>query len=118
MVLVTNSWRLWLVGMAASLVLFGVVYLAVIAPSQNTANQAIKTGLQQSQQVIKQAKHQLNAVAGQAGAANSQASAATGQASSVTRHANTELSRAARLAQCVTAAGTDTGKIQACQTKF
>ncbi len=38
MVLVTRSWRLWLVGMAASLVIFAVVYFAVIQPAQNTAD--------------------------------------------------------------------------------
>jgi hypothetical protein len=111
--------------MAASLVLFGVVYFAVIAPGQNTANQALKTGLAQGEQVIKQSKQQLNNVASQASAANSQAgsansqsSAATGHASTVTAHAKSELDKAAKLAQCVAAAGTDTGKIQACQAKF
>ncbi len=125
MVLVTGNWRLWMVGMAASLVLFGVVYFAVIAPSQNTANQALKTGLQQSEQVIKQAKQQLNSATGQANAAASQAttaagqaSSASGQVSSATGHAKQELNKAAKLAQCVTAAGTDTGKIAACQAKF
>ena len=66
MVLVTRSWRLYLVGLAASLVMFLIIYFAVISPAQNTANQALKTGLQQSQQVINQAQKQLTN-SGQAG---------------------------------------------------
>jgi hypothetical protein len=72
MVLVSNSWRLWLVGMAVSLAIFGVVYFTVIKPSTDTANQAIKSGLQQTQQVLNPAQKQLKG-AGGSGAAGSQA---------------------------------------------
>jgi hypothetical protein len=89
------------------------------------ANQALKTGLQQSEQVIKQANQQLNSATGQAGAAArqastvaGQASSASGQSSNVSGAAKQELSKAEKLAQCVTAAGTDTGKIAAGQAKF
>ena len=104
MVLVTNSWRIWLVGMAASLVLFGVLFFAVIQPSQNTANQAVKSGLQETQQVLKQSQKQL-------GSASGQANGATGQA-------KTQLSKVQKLTACVTAAGTDPTKLESCQSKF
>ena len=105
MVLVTRSWRLWMVGMAASLVIFAVVYFAVIQPAQNTANQALKTGLQQSQQVINQAQKALST--------NS-----SGQASAVTQQAQQALGNAAKLTACVASAGTDTSQLQSCQVKY
>ncbi len=101
MVLVTRSWRLWMVSMAASLAIFAVVYFTVIKPGGDTANQALKSGLQQSQQVLDQAQQQLKNAGGQAGAAGSQA-----------------LSTAQKLTACVSAAGTDPTKLAACQTKF
>jgi hypothetical protein len=100
MVLVSTSWRLWLVGMAVSLAIFGVVYFTVIKPSTDTANQAIKSGLQQTQQVLNQAQKQLKNTGG-AGAGSSQA-----------------LSNAQKLTACVAAAGTDPSKLSACQVKF
>jgi cytoskeletal protein RodZ len=115
MVLVTGNWRMYLAGLAASLVIFGVVFFAVIKPSSDTANQAVKQGLQQSQQVINQAQKQLSTAASQAGQASGQAKQIT---KSVSGQAQQELGKAAKLTQCVTAAGTDAGKIQACQVKF
>jgi peptidoglycan hydrolase CwlO-like protein len=111
MVLVTGSWKLWLAGLAASLAIFGVVYFTVIQPDQNTANQAVKTGLQQSQQAISQAQKQFNNASGQVGSTS-------GQASSASAQTNQTLSKAQKLTACLSAAGTDTGKIQVCQTKF
>ncbi len=108
MVLVTGNWRLWLAGMAASLAIFGVLYFTVIKPNSDTANQALKSGLQQSQQVISQAKKQINAAGAQS----------NGQAAAAVSTANTQLSKAAKLTACVQAAGTDAGKIQSCQVKF
>jgi hypothetical protein len=90
--------------MAASLVIFAVVFFTVIQPSMNTANQALKSGLQQSQQVIKQAQQQLGSDSGQAGGANVKA--------------QQQLGKAAKLTSCVAAAGTDPAKIQACQAKY
>jgi type II secretory pathway component PulM len=104
MVLVTNNWRLWLVGLGASLVIFAVVFFTVIQPSQNTANQALTTGLQQSQQALGQAQKQLSTASSQAGAAAPQ----TQQA----------LSKSSQLTGCLSQAGTDLGKVQACQAKF
>jgi preprotein translocase subunit YajC len=94
---------MYLVGLAASLVLFAIVYFAVIRPDQNTANQALKTGLQQSQQVINQAQKALT---------NS------GESSAVTGQAQQALGNAAKLTACVASAGTDAGALQTCQVKY
>ncbi len=120
MVLVTNNWRLWMVGMAASLVIFAVVFFTVIQPSENTANQALKSGLQQTQQVLNQAQKQVASDSGQAGATAGtvQQRAASGQASGAAGTAEKVLSRAQKLTACVTSAGTDPTKLQACQAKF
>ena len=101
MVLVTGNFRVWLVGVAASLVIFAVAYFAVIRPDQNTANQAIKSGMQQTQQALNQAQKQL-------GSAGTPASGVAQQ----------QLSNATKLTACVSAAGTDATKLEACQTKF
>jgi F0F1-type ATP synthase membrane subunit b/b' len=111
MVLITNSWRMWLAGMVVSLVIFAVVFFAVIKPSQNTANQAIKSGLQQSQQALNQAQQQLKS-------STVQSSGGTVQSSAATTTANKQLSKAAKLASCLQAAGTDTSKISSCQAQF
>jgi hypothetical protein len=103
MIFITTSWRMWLVGLAASLAIFGVVYFTVIRPDNNTANQAIKSGLQQSQQAINQAQQQLSNTGGQT------------RAKAKARH---ELNKASKLRACVAAAGTDATKLQACQTQF
>jgi hypothetical protein len=103
MVLVTGNVRVWLAGMVASLAIFAVVFFTVIQPSTNTANQALKTGLQQSQQAINQAQKQLSTASGQAG---------------ITSQAHQQLSKAAKLTACVSAAGTDPSKLQACQVKY
>ena len=60
MVVVTNSWRMWVIGMAVSIGLFAVIYFTVIKPDNNTANQALKSGLQQSQQALGQAQKQVD----------------------------------------------------------
>jgi hypothetical protein len=104
MVLVTNNTRIWLAGLAVSLLVFGLVYLAVIQPSTNTANQAIKTGLQQSQQALNQAQRQV-----------STASSPTGPGAG---QAQQQLGSAAKLTSCVAAAGTDPTKLQACQAQY
>jgi hypothetical protein len=104
MVLVTGNLKLWLVGMAASLLIFAVLFFTVIKPSSDTANQAVKSGLQQSQQAINQAQKQI--------------SSGAGAGSSVNKQAKKQLSKASKLTSCVAAAGTDTGKIAACQSQF
>jgi hypothetical protein len=89
--------------MLASLAIFVVVYFTVIQPTTNTANQALKTGMQQTQQVIKQAKQQLNS-SGVSGGAASQA--------------NQQLDKASKLTSCVSAAGTDPSKLANCQSQY
>ena len=104
MVLVTRNPWMWLVSLAASLAIFAVVYFTVIQPDQNTANQVLKSGLQQTQQAINQTQKQLGSASGQVGSANGQA--------------QQQLSKAAKLTSCVAAAGTDVTKVQACDAKY
>jgi hypothetical protein len=104
MVLVTGNWKLWMVGMAASLAIFLVLFFTVIKPSSDTANQAVKSGLQQSQQVLNQAQKQIT----NAGGANS----------SVSKQAKQSLNKASQLTTCMASAGTDPSKLAACQSKF
>ena len=106
MVLVSGNWRIAVAAMAVSVGIFLVLLFTVILPSQNTANQAV----QQGQQLLHQAAKQLNSASHQVSS-----SGASSGTSSTAQHA---LSRAAKLANCVSAAGTDTGKIMACQTKY
>jgi hypothetical protein len=124
MVLVTHSWKAWAAGLVASLAIFAVIYLTVIQPDQNTANQTVKAGLLQTQHAIMQAQDDLSNSTGsaQAGAvsghAKKQVAQAKKQIAAATGQANAHLDQATKLASCVTAAGTDTAKIQACQVKY
>jgi hypothetical protein len=108
MVLVTGNWKLWLAGLASSLIIFLILFFTVIQPSSNTANQAIKSGLQQSQQALNQAQQQVSSAA---------ASGSAG-AKKVDKQASKQLSAASKLTSCVAAAGTDASKIASCQSKF
>ncbi len=80
-----------LVALAATLVLFAIIYFAVIKPDQNTANNAVTQGERQVQQAVSSAA-KANPGALPAGVTN--------------------------LANCMAAAGTNTGAIQACAAKF
>ncbi len=102
MLIVTNSWKMWLAGLAVSAGIFLVVYFTVIKPATDTANKAVSTGLQQEQQALQRSQQQLNQAKQQA----------------PTAKAKQELDNAAKLTQCIQAAGTDTTKIQDCQTQF
>lgn len=79
------------ISLIVTLAIIAIVYVAVIKPSNDTANNAIKAGEQQVQQAVNNANKQ------------------TGGAipSGVTN-----------LVDCVAAAGTDTSKIAACKSKF
>lgn len=88
--LVVSSGRWWLASAAVSLIIFLIVYFTVIKPDNNTANQLLRSGEQQVQQAVNSAK--ANGAQVPAGVTN--------------------------LANCIAAAGTDTGKIAACQSKF
>ena len=94
MVLVTGNWRIAIAGLLASLLIFAVLFFTVIKPSENTANQALRSGLQQSQQALNQAQKQSSGQADQA------------------------LSQASKLASCLSNAGIDASKIQACQANY
>ena len=119
MVLVTGNWRIAMAGLAASLLIFGVLFFAVIKPSENTANQAVKTGLQQSQQALNQAQKQLaSPITSPSGATGSAASQVQKQVSQATGQAQQTLSKAAKLTSCIAQAGTDASKLQACQANF
>lgn len=96
MVLVTGNWRLWAIGMVTSLAIFLIVLFAVILPAQNTANQAVKQGLQQAQQAIKQSQKAFGG--------NSAAQKTLGNAQ--------------KLTACVAAAGTDPSKLSTCTAKY
>jgi F0F1-type ATP synthase membrane subunit b/b' len=115
MVLVTGNWRIALAGLAASLLIFGVLFFSVIQPSENTANQAVKTGLQQSQQALNDAQKQLSTAGSQVSSATPQTQQ---QIAGATSQAQQTLSKAAKLANCLSQAGIDTSKVAACQANF
>jgi flagellar biosynthesis/type III secretory pathway M-ring protein FliF/YscJ len=88
--LVVSSGRWWLASAAVSLIIFLIVYFTVIKPDNNAANNALRSGEQQVQQAVNSAKASGARIP--AGVSN--------------------------LTSCIAAAGTDTGKIAACQSKF
>jgi flagellar biosynthesis/type III secretory pathway M-ring protein FliF/YscJ len=88
--LVVSSGRWWLASAAVSLIIFLIVYFTVIKPDSNAANNALRSGEQQVQQAVKSLNS--SGVKVPAGVTN--------------------------LTSCLAAAGTDTGKIEACQSKF
>ncbi len=104
MVLISGSWKVAIAGLVASLVIFGVVYFAVIKPDQNTANQALKQGLQQTQQALNQAQKDTQKAVSSAGG-----TVAAGQQ---------QLSKAQKLIACIQTAGTDESKILACHSQY
>jgi len=115
MVLVTGNWRSALAGLAASLLIFGVLFFGVIQPSENTANQAVKTGLQQSQQALNQAQQQLSSASSQASSSTPQVQQQVSNAAGQVQHT---LSKAAKLTSCLSQARLDATKIQTCQANF
>jgi branched-subunit amino acid permease len=91
MYVVVSSLRYRLIAAVVSLVVFGVIYFTVIRPDNNAANHAVVQGEKQLQQAVKNANGQSGGAV-PAGVVN--------------------------LTSCLTAAGTDTSKIQACDAKF
>jgi len=85
----------WLAGLVVSVGIFAVLYFTVIKPTTDTANDAIRTSLQQSQQQINEAKQ--NAPDAQS---------------------KKQLSQVQKLTSCLADAGTDVSKVQDCQAKF
>jgi 16S rRNA U1498 N3-methylase RsmE len=82
-------YRLVALGVSVAIVL--ILYFAVIKPNNDSANNAVTQGEKQLQQAVQNANKQ----SGGAVPAN-----------------------VTNLTACIAAAGTDTGKIAACQTKF
>jgi hypothetical protein len=90
-----GGWKIWLAGLAVSLGIFAVLYFTVIKPTTDTANDAIRTSLQQSQQQLNQAKKDAP-----------------------TPEAKRQLSQAEKLTACLQDAGTDVSAVQDCEAKF
>ena len=103
MVIVSGNWRTALIGAVLSLIIFAVVYFTVIKPDNNAAQQALRTGLNQSQQVLNQAKSAVSQ---------------SGAPASVSKKVQATINSAGKLASCVQAAGTDVSAISNCQAKF
>jgi hypothetical protein len=78
-----------LVSLGVSIAIFLVIYFAVIKPNQNTANNALTQGTQQLKQAVNQAAKSGGVPAS-----------------------------ATNLVNCIAAAGSDTGALQACAAKF
>ena len=91
MYVIVSSLKYRLIAAVVSLVIFGVVYFTVIRPDNNAANNAVIQGEKQLQQAVKNANGQSGGAV-PAGVVN--------------------------LTSCLSAAGTDTSQIQACQAKF
>lgn len=92
-------------GLAVSAAIFLIVYFTVIKPSTDTANDAVKQGEKQTQQILNNATKQTNSAAKKAGV---KLPAAT----------NATVSKAKKLADCLVAAGTDVSKVQSCQAQY
>jgi hypothetical protein len=111
-VILTNSWKIWLAGLAVSLGIFAIIYFTVIKESNDRAdealqqsNQAIEQGLQQSQQALDQSQQQLDQSAGGAGGGGG-------------GNANEQIKEAQQLGDCIAAAGNDAAALQECQAQF
>jgi hypothetical protein len=90
-----GGWKIWLAGLAVSLGIFAVLYFTVIKPTTDTANDAIRTGLKQSQQQLDDAKE-----------------------NAPTPATKRQLRQASRLTACLQDAGTDVSAVQDCQAQF
>ena len=90
-----GGWKYWFAGLAVSVGIFAVLYFTVIKPTTDTANDAIRTSLNQAQQQLNQA--QKNAPDAQS---------------------KKQLSQAEKLTACLQDAGTDVSKVQDCQAKY
>jgi hypothetical protein len=91
MIVVVRNPMYRLIALGVSVAIVVILYFAVIKPSNYTANTALKQGEQQLQQAV----------------SNANKSSGGAVPTSVTN-----------LTSCIAAAGTDTGKIQACSAKY
>jgi hypothetical protein len=97
LIVVSNSWKIWLAGMAVSLGIFLIIYFTVIKDANDQADQALNNATQLEQNALNDANKQLDKANQSAGGA---------------------LSDAEKLTNCIADAGTDTGKIADCQAQF
>jgi hypothetical protein len=88
MYVIVNSLRYRLIAAVVSLAIFGVIYFTVIKPNHDAANNAVTQSEKQLQQVLQNVNKQSGV---------------------------TVPSSAVNLSACLTAAGTDASKIQACE---
>jgi len=95
-------------GLALSAAIFLIVYFTVIKPSTDTANDAVKQGEKQTQQILNSATKQTDAATKKLKSSGVKVPAGT----------NVTISKAKKLANCLVAAGTDVTKVQACQAQF
>jgi hypothetical protein len=91
MIVVVRNPMYRLIALAVSVAIVVILYFAVIKPNNDTANTAVTQGEQQLQQAV----------------SNANKSSGGAVPTSVTN-----------LTACIAAAGTDTGKIQACSAKY
>jgi hypothetical protein len=87
--------KYWLAGLLVSVGIFAVIYFTVIKPTTDTANDVLRTSLQQSQQQLKQAEK-----------------------SAPDAQSKKQLSQAEKLTACLQDAGTDVSKVQDCQANY
>jgi flagellar biosynthesis/type III secretory pathway M-ring protein FliF/YscJ len=106
-VLVTRNPIWWLAGTAVSLILAAVIYFAVVKPNTDSANKTVKQSEQQAQQLINSATKQVQ-----------QATKSSGASSSASSAVKNATDKAQKLAACISKAGTDVSKIQACNAQF
>ena len=99
MFIMTRNPRWYLISLAVSVGIFLIMYFTVIRPDNNAANTALQQAGQQIQQATKQANQAL-------------------QSSGAPAAVSPTVNAATKYASCVTAAGTDTGALQACAAKF
>jgi hypothetical protein len=90
MYIIVQSLKARLILAAVSLAVFGIVYFAVIKPNNDRANTALRNGEKQFQQAINNAG----------------------------KHGVTVPSGVVNLSSCLASAGTDQGRITACEAKF
>lgn len=90
-----GGWKYWLAGLAVSVGIFAVLYFTVIKPTTDTANDAIRTSLNQAQQQLNNAKN-----------------------NAPDTQSKKQLSQAEKLTACLQDAGTDISKVQDCQAKY
>ena len=88
--LVVSSGRWWIASAAVSLIIFLIVYFTIIKPDNNAANAALRSGEQQVQQALNNAS--ASGLKIPAGVTN--------------------------LTNCIAAAGTNAGELQACAAEF